>query len=131
MHPCFFSFAWYLHTFGCHVLILFTKFWKKSAKNSSKLAEHPFHEFTNNFFFQDFFCQWVPKSSNHFDLVISTVMFITKQRYTLSRVMSGVWVFFLTKTFMVLSSGILIKSEYSFDDFINIFGLHFEIAFTL
>ena len=32
---------------------------------------------------------------------------------------------------MVLSSGILIKSEYSFDDFINIFGLYFEIAFTL
>ena len=32
---------------------------------------------------------------------------------------------------MVLSSGILIKSEYSLDDFINIFGLYFEIAFTL
>ena len=63
----------------------------------------------------------MPKCGTHYELVISTVMFITKQNHVFSRLTSGVRIFSLT-------DNILIKSESTLDDVIKTFGLSFVIA---
>ena len=63
----------------------------------------------------------MPKCGTHYELVISTVMFITKQNHVFSRLTSGVRIFSLT-------DNILIKSESTLDDIIKTFGLSFVIA---
>ena len=63
----------------------------------------------------------MPKCGTHYELVISAVMFITKQNHVFSRLTSGVRIFSLT-------DNILIKSESTLDDVIKTFGLSFVIA---
>ena len=63
----------------------------------------------------------MPKCGTHYELVISTVMFMTKQNHVFSRLTSGVRIFSLT-------DNVLIKGESTLDDIIKTFGLSFVIA---
>ena len=63
----------------------------------------------------------MPKCGTHYELVISTVMFITKQNHVFSILKSWVRIF-------SLKDNILIKSESTLDDIIKTFGLSFVIA---